>query len=101
MADYPAFWPGQEVKLQGVWKTTASVEVDPTSITLYVEKPSGSVSAYTTTDLTKDTTGTYYYLVVPTTSETGMWTWGCNSTGTAVAANYSGRFQVLVQPFST
>lgn len=100
MADN-AFWPGERVQLRGIWTSTGSVEVDPTAIKLYYVTPIGTVTTKAFADLTKETTGTYYYIVTPTTSEAGEWLWGYKSTAGALGANLGGRFRVLDPPFST
>lgn len=102
MAPDPAFWPYEQIKLKALLtNSTSSTEADATSATLYYENPAGTVTSKALADLTKETTGTYYYLLTPTTSETGEWHWGWKSTGGAIGANYSGRFRVLEPPFST
>lgn len=100
----PAYWPGQQIRLRGIFKnstTSTGVEVDPTTITLYYRNPSGTVSLVTTTGLTKTTTGTYDYLVTPTTSGIGEWQYGYKGAGAAVGADLGGRFLVLNTELTT
>lgn len=100
----PAYWPGQQINLRGVFKnstTSTGVEVDPTAVTLYYRNPSGAVSTVTTTALTKTTTGTYDYLLTTTTSGVGEWQWGFKGAGTNIGSNLGGRFSVLETQLTT
>jgi hypothetical protein len=68
-----SYYPGTQIKVQAVFLTTAAVEIDPTTAMMWYRKPSGTVTAVAFADLTKVTTGTYYYPVTPTSSEHGEW----------------------------
>jgi hypothetical protein len=54
---------GDVPQIKVVWTTAAGVAVDPTTITLYLRVPSGSVGTYTyaSGSVAKLSTGTYTY----------------------------------------
>jgi len=96
-----AYWPGQQLKLRLVVTSSSEVEVNSTGLTLLWWRPDGTCTTKQSSDLTQETTGTYYYLVVPTSSQTGEWVWRCTSTGSVVGASAEGRFKVLAPKWST
>lgn len=67
------YYPNTQITLQGVFKSTAAVEVDPTTCRLLYQPAGGSVTAVEMASLTKATTGTYQYVVTPTSSQSGQW----------------------------
>ena len=65
--------------------------VDPTTITLYLQQPSGSVGTYTGGDIAHPATGTYTYN--GTATEAVYWNVKWSGDGAAVAAQ-QGRYFV-------
>lgn len=67
--------------------TSSGVPVDPTTITVKIMAPSGTISTYTFAggDITKVQTGVYDYVLSITSS--GKWKYKWFGTGTAQAAS--------------
>ena len=53
--------------------------VDPTTVTLYIKTPDGTVTAYTGGEITRVSTGVYTYEI--TTSQVGRWIYKWQGTG--------------------
>lgn len=94
---------GTQVKLQGVFKVDA-VETDPTTsaIRCLYKDPSGSVTTVTSTQasMVKSTTGTYYVLVTPTSSQVGTWYYWWQATAGVIVSGQDS-FEVLSPQVST
>lgn len=98
-----SFVAGTQIKLQGVFKVD-SVETDPTTgnIRCLYKNPAGTVTTVTSTQasMVKSTTGTYYVLVTPGTTQVGVWHYHWEATaGVIVAAEDS--FQALPPQVTT
>jgi uncharacterized protein YfaS (alpha-2-macroglobulin family) len=74
---------------------SAGTATDPTTVTLNVREPDGTVTAYTyaAAQVTKAGTGDFYKDV--SVDASGVWAWEWIGTGT-VAAAHSGAFRVAV-----
>lgn len=64
--------------------TVGGVATDPTTVTLYVEDPSGVTSTFATDALTHDGDGAYSYNL--TVTKAGQWRWRWVGTGAAAGA---------------
>jgi hypothetical protein len=91
-----AYDKGDVVRLSAAF-TTASVAVDPTTVSLVYQKPRTSqvTLTYAGGGVTKDSTGNYH--VDLTTDVAGTWVYRWVSTGTGAAAE-TGRFVVRSNP---
>lgn len=98
-----SFLWGSQVKMQGIFRVSA-VETDPTTgaIRCLYTKPTGAVTIVTSTQaaIVKDTTGTYYSLVTPTSSEIGVWYYRWHATAGVITAGEDA-FEVLTGMVST
>ena len=72
--------------------TVGGTNTDPTTISLTVQDPTGTNTSYTTGDVTKASTGSYYKDV--TVNIEGTWAWRWAGTGSVIAAD-EGFFHVL------
>lgn len=97
------FFPGSQIKLQGVFYVD-SVETDPTTgnIRCLYKNPAGTVSIVTSTQaaMVKNTTGTYYVLVTPGTTQIGQWYYHWEATAGVIVAGEDS-FQVLAPQVTT
>lgn len=66
--------------------TVSGTNTDPTTVTLYVNDPSGNVSSYTYAGGTITKTATGIYTKTITLDEAGTWPYLWVTTGTAAAA---------------
>jgi hypothetical protein len=86
------YYFGSQVKMQGVFKVD-DIETDPTSsaIRCLYKIPDGTVTAVssTTADIVKDTTGTYYLLVTPTSAQVGDWYYRWHATAGVIVGGES------------
>lgn len=75
---------GQKVRVSVAF-TVSDVATDPTTVTLKVGKPDGTVTSYTyaLAEVTKSATGNYYKDI--TTDQVGIWDFRYEGTGTCVA----------------
>lgn len=82
---------GDIAYIQNIFANSSGVAVDPTTVTLYLADPSGSVGTYTYAagNIIKLATGTYYYN--GTITQSGYWNARWEGAGAAVAAS-QGRF---------
>ena len=77
---------GDLLRLKATFTSITGTNVDPTSITLKVKNPAGSVTTYTyPTHITKDSTGVYYYNYAVAASGTHYYNWA--GTGAFQAAD--------------
>jgi hypothetical protein len=81
---------GQGVVLSNTFKNTAGALTDPTTVTLTVRRPDGTVDTPTAV---KDSTGTYHADYTSTT-QAGAYVWRWSGTG-ALIADSEGTFMVL------
>lgn len=77
---------GDKVRLQGTLEDSAGVEVDPSTVTVKVRTPGGTISTYTYagSTVTRSALGVYYTDFTP--SEAGTYYYLFQSTGTGQAA---------------
>lgn len=89
---------GQKIRLQTSepFRTLAGAAINPTSVGVSVEDPSGDLTTPTATQDTDRGTGHYYTEI--TCSEAGEWSYHFLGTGTCVAAG-RGHFKVNAQHF--
>ena len=78
---------GDLVTLQATFTSIDGVVTDPTTVTLSVQDPGGTITAYTYAglDITKVATGIYRYALSITTP--GQWVYRWAGTGTVQAAS--------------
>lgn len=83
---------GDLVILTASWQNEAGAYVDPTTITLKIQDPTGSTTsyAYGSSTMTKTATGRYRYEYQPTAQ--GKYSYRWEGTGTATATGQSGFF---------
>ena len=75
---------GDVVRLQGVFTSTNSTALTPSSVTVWVQAPSSTVLVVNTGSLINPTSGTYFTDIVVAT--TGVWKYRIFSTGTGQTA---------------
>lgn len=83
---------GDLVILTASWQNESGVYVDPTTVTLKIQDPTGSTTnhAYGTSNITKTATGRYRFEYKPTTRGNFVYRW--EGTGTATATGQSSFF---------
>jgi hypothetical protein len=76
---------GDAVRVKATFSVSGTA-TDPTTVTLKVKDPSGTISTYTyaLSEVTKETTGIYYKDIM--FDEGGMWHYRWEGTGTVQAA---------------
>lgn len=86
MALENAYAVGQQVRLT-VTFTVSAAATDPTTVTLKVKDPAGTITTYTYagSTITKSGTGVYYKDLA--LSSSGTWYYGFTGTGTCAAAS--------------
>jgi len=82
---------GNEVQLNASFTNSSGALVDPTTITVQIQDPSGNLSSYAAS---KTSVGVYYYTYTP--SLTGAYFYVFTGSGAVVAAA-QGQFNVLPQ----
>jgi uncharacterized protein YfaS (alpha-2-macroglobulin family) len=87
--------PGTRVRIEAFFEV-AGERTDPTTVTLRVRRPNGSVTVYTTGQLTKVATGHYRLELTPAKTEFGRWVYRWEGTG-ACEAQIEGSFRVRQQ----
>lgn len=83
---------GDLVRLTATWKNSAGANVDPTTVKLLIQSPSGTTTTYTygVDTINKDAVGSYSFeYVVPSQ---GQYTYRWEGTGTATATGQSAFF---------
>jgi len=95
MADYDI---GDQIQLTGTFSKSGT-NTDPTTITLQIKTPDGTIASYTyaLSQLTKSATGIYYMDYAPTIA--GTYYWRFAGTGAVVTAG-EGYFNVRISAFS-
>lgn len=87
-----------EVQLLGTFaNATTGAPADPTTVTLYLEDPSGTVT--TPTSIIKVSVGNYAYAFTP--SGPGWWTYKWQGVGAVVATSKDTKFFVKASVFDT
>ncbi len=81
---------GDLIRLQATWKNSAEANVDPSTVILKIQAPSGTITEYTYASGTvqKNGTGVFYYDYLPSTF--GNYTYRWEGTGAAIASGQSG-----------
>lgn len=94
----PAYFLGDKIRLSAVFKNSAGTATDPTTISLKVRIPAGTIAEYTyaASELTRASAGNYYLDYAPATSGDYLLRWA--GTG-AVQAATEDHFQVLPSGF--
>ncbi len=84
-----SYWSGTAINLTAPF-TVADVATDPTTVTLKVKSPAGTVTTYTYAagEITKDSTGNYSKTITPTVS--GAWYYWWAGTGACIATAQGG-----------
>lgn len=80
-------WNVGDVAKISVTFTVAGTATDPTTVTLSVQGPNGTINTYSyaSTSVTKTSTGAYYKNILLDTE--GSWYWRWQGTGSAAAAD--------------
>jgi len=80
---------GDKIRLQGTLEDSVGTDLDPTTVTVKVNTPSGTASTYTYAGetVTRSATGVYYVDYTPT--ESGTHHYQFRSTGTGQASDES------------
>lgn len=84
------YFQGSSIRLKATFKDASAAVADPTTITVAIETPDGSVSSYvygTDAEIVRDSTGIYYIDVVVDTPDT--WSYSFAGTGTVQAVSQS------------
>ncbi len=81
----------------GFWGASTT-NADPTTVTLKVKDPAGTITTYASSDLTKAATGRWYYDL--TMSTAGRWFYRYDGAGAVVAAE-EGSLMIEATEFST
>ena len=96
---------GDLVRVTGQFSTSNStVYIDPTTVTLHMEIPAGTVTSYsvspptTSSDIVRSTTGEFYHEKLTTASGSHQYRW--TSTGN-VTASQEGTFLVRARLVTT
>lgn len=90
---------GEVVRITGLWKTSAQVALDPSTVTFRMKAPSGAITVYvygTDSQLVRDQVGVYH--VDMNLNQAGTWTYRFESTGTGQSAQ-EGTLVVPPSPF--
>lgn len=88
---------GDQIRIQATFKDISGTVVDPTTVTLKVKVPAGTVSTVTYPGtITRSSTGVYFYDFPITASGTHYYNW--SGTGAYVVADESS-FEVVSSVF--
>lgn len=79
------YFPGAKATLSVTFANASNVATDPSSLTLTIVDPSGNSTVLTASDVVKDSTGVYHYLL--TVDEAGEWFYQWAGTGTGAVVN--------------
>ena len=80
----PSYEIDTSIQLNGVFENVAlGVPADPTTITLYVQDPTGATDVIGAPAITRSDVGLYSYAFVPSVS--GIWVYKWQGVGTVVA----------------
>ncbi len=83
MGEITSYAYGSNVRLGADFANSAGTATDTTTARVRVKDPSDTVTTYTSTQLTHDDTGSYYYDKVAAVS--GLWYYEYDSTGALIA----------------
>jgi hypothetical protein len=89
---------GDLVRVTATFTDTGGTVADPTATVLHVETPDGTVTSYTTSTITRVSTGLYRYDI--TTTGRGLYEYRFAGSG-AVTAQQEGWFSVRPRRVST
>lgn len=78
---------GSLVRVSAAFTDASGAAVDPTTVTLQVKTPAGTVTSYVDPDVVHDGVGLYHYDIDGST--VGNWEYRWSSTGTGQAAEES------------
>ena len=78
---------GNLVRVSGSFTTVTGAPADPTTITLRVKDPTGTIAVYTGGAMVRDGIGAYHYDLVP--AKSGTWSYRWEGTGAVTAAGDS------------
>lgn len=97
--------PGDVIRISGAFRDrTTGVLTDPTSVSLKIKDPEGTVTEYTyaAAQIARAAAGTYHYdLSIPDAAASeGLWYFKWTLTGTLVGA-MEGKFKVADSAFTT
>ena len=73
------------VELVGTFRNTSNALTDPTTVTVFIQKPDGTRISETTPTVTHVSPGVYSYIL--TVDQAGIWRWRFEGTGTVQAAD--------------
>lgn len=82
---------GDTVRVQGVFKNSSDVVVDPGTVTFKLKSPGGTVTTYvygTDAQVVKTGTGTYYVDALPTLEGRYSYRWAGTVTNVAAGEGY-------------
>lgn len=103
MSLYPGRrYVGDTVRLAINWQNEDGTDLDPsTDVALTTRSPTGTETTYTYGDseITRETTGDYYYEITPNYS--GRWFYKWEATGVGTNKVIEGSFVVQSSPFGT
>lgn len=81
---------GDQVRISGVFTNAAGTATDPTTVTLKLLRPDGTVTTLvylTDVELVRDSAGNYHADVIPVAGENGIWWFRWAATGAVQAAD--------------
>lgn len=83
---------GDYIRLTGTWRNDTSALVDPTTVTLKIQSPDGSISSitYASGAVIRDSVGVFHYDYQP--SVQGNYTYRWEGTGNAIASGQGSFF---------
>ena len=84
---------GDYVRLTGTWRDDANALVDPTTVTLKIQNPDGTITSitYDSGAVVRDSVGVFHYDFLPSTFGSYVYRW--EGTGNAIASG-QGSFYV-------
>lgn len=89
----PSYEIDTSVQLSGLFENVAlGVPADPTTVTLYVQDPTGATAVIGTPAITRSDVGSYSYTFTPAVS--GIWVYKWQGVGTVVATTPDAMFIV-------
>lgn len=93
----PSYDRDQEVELKGTFRDDEEALADPTTVTLYVLDPAGTLSTYTYAEaqITRDSLGVFLKNIVLNAS--GAWYYRFKGTGAVATAGWE-RISVIDDP---
>lgn len=88
----PTYDKGDYIRLTGTWRNDSGALVDPTTVTLKIQTPDGSITPLTFASgyVVKDSVGVYHYDYL--CSSQGNYTYRWEGTGNAIASGQGSFF---------